>query len=69
MTPALVTVRVAVPCTVADLAVIVAVPGATPLASPVASIDATLVLEELHCAVAVRSFVVPSENRPVAVNG
>ena len=44
-----------------DFAVIVAAPAAMPVATPAALIVTTLGLEELHCAVAVRSFVVLSE--------
>jgi hypothetical protein len=43
------------------VAVIVATPLVKPLAIPVASIEAMAVLEELHCAEAVTSFVVLSE--------
>jgi hypothetical protein len=54
---------------VPDLAVIVAAPAAIPLATPAALMVTTLGLEELHCAVAVRSLVLLSEKWPVAENG
>src|ERR1700694_2761626 len=63
-----VTVSVAVPCTVPEAAVIVVGPGVRVVAPPVALIVATLVAEELHVAVAVKSAVVPSPYVPVAVN-
>jgi hypothetical protein len=54
------TVRVVVPVTVPDVAVIVVVPPATAVASPVVLIAATAGLEDNQLAVAVRFFVVPS---------
>jgi hypothetical protein len=54
------TLRVAVPLTVPDWAVIVADPIARPLAIPVA-IEATLASEDPHCTVLVRSLLLPSE--------
>jgi hypothetical protein len=48
--------------------VIVTTPMATPLAIPVLLTEATLVSEELHCAEAVMSLLLPSENFPVAAN-
>ena len=63
-----VTVSVAVPCTVPEAAVIVVGPGVRVVAPPVALIVATLVAEELHVAVAVKSAVVKSPYVPVAVN-
>jgi len=53
---------------VPDLAVIVTVPLATPVAIPAALMDAMAGAEELHCTDAVISVWLPSENRPVAVN-
>ena len=55
------TVRFALPCMVEAVAVMVMTPAAMPVATPVASMDATVALEDFHCANAVRSFVVPSE--------
>jgi hypothetical protein len=49
--------------------VIVAAPFFRPLANPVASTEAMPVFDEVHCADAVTSFVVPSEYFAVAVNG
>jgi hypothetical protein len=63
-----VTVRVVVPCTAPEPAVIVVLPMATPLASPPALIVATPGTEELHVAVLVRFSVLPSLYVPVAVN-
>ena len=54
---------------VPDSAVMVTTPMATPLAIPALLTEATLVSEELHCAEAVTSLLLPSENFPVAVNG
>jgi hypothetical protein len=45
----------------------VAVPAAIPVATPGVLMAATLVFEELHCAVDVRSWVVPSEYVPMAL--
>lgn len=51
-----------------DVAVIITVPLSTAWASPEASIDAIAAAEELHCTDAVISFLLLSENTPVAVN-
>src|ERR1700719_323016 len=63
------TVRLALPCMLEAVAVIVATPAAMPVATPVASMDATAALEDFHRAEAVRSFIVPSEQCPVALKG
>ena len=60
-TAAAVTESVADPRTVPDCALIVTVPAAEPLASPLAPIDAMLVSEELHVTELLMSLVVPSE--------
>jgi hypothetical protein len=65
---AAVTVNVAEPLIVPDLAVMVAVPGATPVANPPVLTVATAVVEEVHLAVLVRFCVLPSLYFPVAVN-
>ena len=62
------TVKVVVPVTVPEAAVIVVVPSPAPVASPVEPIVATAVFEEDQVAVFVKSFVLPSLNEPVAVN-
>lgn len=59
--PVVFTVSIADPLTPADVAEIVAVPCPIPVAVPVALTDATAELEEFHCAIEVRFFVVPSE--------
>lgn len=51
-----------------DFAVIVTVPFPRAWASPEPSMDAIAAAEELHCTEAVMSFVVLSENTPVALN-
>jgi hypothetical protein len=56
------------PVTVPDVAVIVVDPAATELASPLAPIVATDVLDEFQDAEVVRFCVESSENVPVAVN-
>ena len=56
---AAVTVSVAEPLTVPDAAVMVAVPWATLVASPLLLTVATDVAEEVHVAVLVRVWVVP----------
>jgi len=57
---AAVTVKVAEPLIVPDLAVMVAVPAVTPVASPVLfTTDATEVFEEVQVAVLLRFCVVP----------
>jgi hypothetical protein len=55
-----VTARAVPPLTVPLTALIVVLPDASPLASPPAVIVATVVEEEAHVTVVVRSFVVPS---------
>ena len=65
---AAVTVRLAVPEIVPDMAVIVEVPTATPCASPVVLTVATGLADDFHVAEAVRSCVLPSLRVPVAVN-
>jgi len=73
-TPTPVTVRLAVPKIAPDVAVIVTAVAdpATPVASPwvpaVLLIVATLVFDEDHVAVSVKSWMVPSLKVPVAVN-
>ncbi len=62
-----VTVKLALPATDPELAVMVEVPAATAVASPPVTV-ATLVDEELHVAVEVRSCVLLSLYVPVAVN-
>ena len=57
---ALVTVNVALPPTAPTLALIVAVPALTPLATPELATVAIAALEEFHVAVAVTSCVVAS---------
>jgi hypothetical protein len=61
-------VTVVLPETVPDVAVIVEMPAETPVAIPLASTVTIAVADEVHCADAVISCVVPSENVPVAVN-
>jgi hypothetical protein len=64
-----ITVNVAAPLIVPAVAVMVAVPGVTPVANPVLFFTvATEVAEELHFAVVVRFCVVPLLYVPVAVN-
>jgi hypothetical protein len=67
-----VTVRVAVPLTEPEVAVIVAVPPPTPDARPwlpaVLLMVAMLVLDDFHATEVVRVCMVPSEYVPVAVN-
>jgi hypothetical protein len=65
---AAVTVSVVEPAIVDDVAVIVEVPAAEPVARPAAVIVAVAAFDELHVAVVVRFWVVPSLNVPVAVN-
>jgi hypothetical protein len=55
------TVNVAVPLMVPDLAVIVADPDAEAVATPLALMLATFVSEDPHCTELVTSLVVPSE--------
>jgi hypothetical protein len=61
-----ITVRVALPLTDPEAAVIAAAPVATPIAIP-PLIVATAVLEDAHTALPVRSCVLPSVYRPVAM--
>ena len=68
LTPALVTVKTAVAWTLPETALIVTTPTATPLASPELLTLATVVSEELHCTLEVRSLLLPSEKEPLAVN-
>jgi len=61
-------VRVVVPLTAPDTALIVVVPAATAVASPPEVIVATAALEDDQVAVLVKFCVVLSLNDPVAVN-
>ena len=54
------TVSAALPVTPLSVALIVAEPAATPVASPEALMVATAVLEEVHATLEVRLAVVPS---------
>jgi hypothetical protein len=63
-----VTVSVVVPEMLPDVAIMVDVPAATPVASPVFDIVALLAFDELHVAEPVIFCVVLSEYVPVAVN-
>jgi len=65
---AAVTVRDVLPLTLPDVAVMVVIPAATPVASPVEFMVATLVAEELHCTDAVKSCVLLSLNVPSALS-
>jgi hypothetical protein len=60
--------RLALDCWVPDFAVMVTVPEVDPVAMPPELILATLESDELHCAVLVMSFELPSEYLAVAVN-
>ncbi len=62
------TVSVVVPEMLPEVAVIVEDPAATDVARPEALMVATPVLDEAHCTVVVKSWVVLSEKMPVAVN-
>ena len=62
------TVRVVEPDTPPTVAAMTLVPGATPVARPALVIVATLVVADVHVAVAVMSCFEPSENTPVAAN-
>jgi hypothetical protein len=62
-------VKVVAPLMEPDVAVIVVLPTAKPFAEPVALIVATEGTEELHVAVLVRFWVLPSLYVPVAVKG
>jgi hypothetical protein len=55
------TVSVAVPFMVPDLAVMVADPDAAAVATPLELMLATLLSEDPHCTEPVTSFVLPSE--------
>lgn len=61
------TASVVVPLTAPDVAVIVVLPAATPVASPVLLIVATAVTDELHVAF-VKACLLPSLKVPVAIN-
>ncbi|HXO06277.1 MAG TPA: hypothetical protein VN884_11680 [Candidatus Sulfotelmatobacter sp.] len=63
-----VTVSVVEPLMAPEVALIVLVPAATPVANPPAVIVATVVVDELHVAVLVKFCVELSEKVPVAVN-
>lgn len=63
-----VTVRVALPELFPEVAIMVEVPAATPVARPVLLTDATDVLDELQMTCMVISWLVPSEYVPVAAN-
>ncbi len=63
-----VTVSVVLPEIFTRLAVMVVAPVATAVARPVLLIVATDVFDELQVTCKVKSWVVPSENVPVAVN-
>jgi hypothetical protein len=65
---AAITVSVAKPFIVPDVALMVEVPTPAPVARPAAVMVATVVVPELHAAVLVRFWVVPSLKVPVAVN-
>jgi hypothetical protein len=64
---AAVTVRLADPLTVPDVAVMEADPEATPVARPVTSTEAMLLALELQTTLLVRSVELPSEKMPFAV--
>ena len=63
-----VTLSVADPLAVPDVAVIVAEPVPTPVAKPVGLTVATFAAFELHVTLLVISVVLPSEKSPYAVN-
>ena len=63
-----VTVRVVLPEIVPEVAVMVAAPAETDVASPLLLTEAIEVFDELQVTDTVISWVVPSENVPVAVN-
>ena len=63
-----VTVRVVVPVMDPKVAVMVVLPAATPVARPVALIVAIVGVDEFQATWEVRSWVVESENVPVATN-
>jgi hypothetical protein len=66
--PELLTLSVALACVPPEMAMIVAAPSLTALAIPEALTDATPEFDELHCTEPVTSWLLPSENFPVAVN-
>ena len=68
MSVAAVTVSVAAADRPPEVAVIVALPVPTPVASPILDTVAMVVEDDVHDAVAVRSCVVPSLYTPVAAN-
>jgi hypothetical protein len=61
-------VNTADPLTLPNVALMVAVPASTPVASPVPLIVARVVSEEVHATDEVTSWFVPSESAPVATN-
>ena len=65
---ATVTRKLAVAFTVPEVAVMFTTPLATPLARPLALIETTPASEEFHRTEAVMSWLLPSENVPVAEN-
>ena len=65
---AAVTFKGVLPLTDPDLAVMVVAPTAAPVATPVAPMVATLLAEDVQFAEDVRSWVLPSEYVPVALN-
>ena len=65
---AVVTVRVAVPDLVPEVAVMVVVPALTAVARPLLLTVATVALDELQVSAVVISRLVPSENMPAAAN-
>ena len=64
----MVTVRVVLPEILPKLAIMVVLPAATAVARPLLLTVATDGFEELQVTCEVKSFVVPSENVPVAAN-
>jgi hypothetical protein len=62
------TVKVAVPLIEPEVAVMVTVPAATPLAIPLPLIVAKAVFDELHVTLLVRFWLLPSLYSPVAAN-
>jgi len=62
-----ITVRVVLAEELPEMALIVAVPAAIPVATPPLVMVATVVSDELQVAVEVTSWVVPSDNVPVAL--
>ena len=61
------TVSNVLPGVVPDIAVIVTVPSFSPVAKPLTVMEAIVFADELHVTVFVMSWLVPSENVPVAV--